>query len=99
MFGFDLPWFEKALNWTHRNVWTDKFDERMDLLNKLLALYPFTDIDKLVDEFKLTAGRINQLAQFYGVHKTKEKRRDINIRNGRDAFLRKYWAGKNKDKE
>jgi hypothetical protein len=71
----------------------------MDLLSKMLALYPFTDIDKLVDEFKLTAGRINQLAHFYGVHKTKEKRRDINIRNGRDVFLRKYWAKKNKDKE
>lgn len=71
----------------------------MDLLSRLLALYPFTDIDKLVDEFKLTAGRIKQLARFYGVHKTKEKRRDINIRNGRDAFLHKYWAGKNKDKE
>jgi hypothetical protein len=71
----------------------------MDLLSKLLALYPSTDVDKLVDEFKLTAGRINKLAQFYGVHKTKEKRRDINIRNGRDVFLRKYWAKKNKDKE
>ena len=99
MFGFDLPWFEKALNWKHRNVWTDKFDDRMDLLSKLLALYPFTDIDKLVDEFKLTAGRIKQLAQFYGVSKTKEKRRDINIKNGRDVFLRKYWAEKNKEKE
>ncbi|MGX8694838.1 MAG: hypothetical protein ACSW8D_00505 [Prevotella sp.] len=87
------------MNWTHRNVWTDKFDDRMDLLSKLLALYPFTDIDRLVDEFKFTAGRINQLAQFYGVHKTKEKRRDINIKNGRDVFLRKYWAQKNKDKE
>jgi hypothetical protein len=71
----------------------------MDLLSKLLALYPFTDVDKLVDEFKLSAKRINQLAQFYGIRKTKEKRRDINIKNGRDVFLRKYWAGKNKDKE
>ena len=71
----------------------------MDLLSKLLALYPFTDIDKLVDEFKLTAGRINQLAQFYGVRKTKEKRSEINSQNGRDAFLRKYWAEKNKEKK
>ena len=98
LLGFDLPWFEGALNWKHRNVWSDKFDERMDLLSKLLALYPFTDIEKLVDEFKLSAGRIKQLAQYYGVPKSKEKRRDINIKNGRDVFLKKYWAAKNRRK-
>ena len=89
MFGFDLPWFEKALNWTPRNVWTDKFDERMDLLSKMLALYPFTDIDKLVAEFKLTAGRINQLAQFYGVHKTKEKRLRLSLTMNEITMARK----------
>lgn len=77
-----LPWFEKALNWKHGDALLEKFDERMDLLAKLLALYPFTETEQLTKEFHLSEGRIKQLAIYYGVNKDQQTRSDINKKNG-----------------
>ena len=88
---FYLPYFQKALNYSPTNK-REKFDERMDLLSKLLALYPFTDIKELCREFYLNAKYIRVLANRYGVHKSEDSRRAICKKNGDNPNSRKaYW--------
>lgn len=71
------------------------FDIRFHLLATFLASYPTVDTAKLAKEFGLTEKYSKQLANFYGVHKDKEKRREICQRNGDNPKSRRYfWAVK-----
>ena len=74
------------------------FDERMDALATILASYPTADTKKLSKEFGLSIAHIGIIAHYYGVHKTEERRREVRIENGREAFLRLLWAERNKQK-
>lgn len=86
-----LPRFQKKLKYECPPHSLEKFDERMNLLAKLLALYPFTNTVKLAREFAMKAKIIKQIAQFYGVRKTKETRRDINKNNGNNPRSRRAY--------
>ena len=88
-----LPLFEKKLGYQYdRNASLDHFDERMDCLATLLAAYPTANTYKLAKEFGLTRNYLMQLVAHYGVYKTEERRHEIRIENGREAFIRMLWA-------
>lgn len=85
--------FEKKLGYQYdRNASLDHFDERMDCLATLLAAYPTANTYKLAKEFGLTRNYLMQLVAHYGVYKTEERRHEIRIENGREAFIRMLWA-------
>lgn len=75
-------------------------DERIHLLATLLALYPFTDTEELSKEFLLSEITIKQIVHYYHVKRSKEKRREINTRNGNNpksrAFL--WWQNHKTEK-
>lgn len=92
-----LPWFDKKLHLKHdRNTNPmAHFDIRFHLLATFLASYPTADTAKLAKEFGLNGEYAKQLANFYGVHKDAEKRREICQRNGDNPKSRRYfWAVK-----
>jgi len=95
-----LPLFEKHLNWKKAEFGSSRmfFDERMDALATILASYPTADTKKLSKEFGLSIAHIGIIAHYYGVHKTEERRREVRIENGREAFLRLLWAERKKQK-
>lgn len=78
---FWLPLFEKYLNYKSNHRGNERFEERMDLLSTLLALYPTTSNEELSKEFLLTPHFINMIAAFHGVYKSKETRGAINRNN------------------
>ena len=99
LFNMYLPKFVRKLKdrWQQERVSPRSsndclLDERTDLLATLLALYPNTPTDKLAEEFMMEEKTICQIAHKNGVYKSDEERRRINIENGRDAYLRLYWA-------
>ena len=75
-------------------------DERIHLLATLLALYPFTDTEELSKEFLLSEITIKQIVHHYHVKRSKEKRSEINRRNGDNpksrAFL--WWQNHKTEK-
>lgn len=78
-----LPKFGKVLGYEPNNHnANERMEERTDLLAKLLALYPFTDTEQLAREFMLNHKFVIQLANFYGVFKTKDVRSQIAKQNG-----------------
>lgn len=92
-----LPWFDKKLHLKHDRKTNPMvhFDIRFHLLATFLASYPTADTARLAKEFGLTDEYAKQLANFYGVHKDKEKRREICQRNGDNPKSRRYlWAVK-----
>lgn len=71
------------------------FDIRFHMLATFLASYPTANTAKLAKEFGLNGEYAKQLANFYGVHKDAEKRREICQRNGDNPKSRRYlWAVK-----
>lgn len=90
-----LPWFDKKLHLKHDRK-TDPmahFDSRFHLLATFLASYSNADTAKLAKDFGLKYEYAKQLANFYGVHKDKEKRREICQHNGDNSKSRRYfWA-------
>ena len=102
--GFWLPRFEKKLKYTYdRRYPNERFDERMDLLAKLLALYPFTDAGKLAREFRLKKSHVIRIVTYYHVKKEASVRSETNKKNGdnpiskRAYFRYKYAIEKNKE--
>lgn len=93
-----IPLFTKKLNWDGRGR-DRRMDERMHLLATLLALYPIHNTRKIAQEFCLPEKYVQLLAQIRHVHKAGIARRCINIRNGRDVFLRLLWFNRNKEKQ
>ena len=63
----------------------------------MMALFPFTSVDDLEKEFMISRQDIKALAWLYGIKKTKRYRRRINIKNGKDSFLRKLWAARRRN--
>lgn len=91
-----LPWFDKVLhlNDGKKNPMAH-FDIRFHLLATFLASYPTADTAKLAKEFGLNVEYAKQLANFYGIHKDADKRREICQRNGDNPKSRRYlWAFK-----
>lgn len=88
-----LPKFAKALKYEpHQSRPNERLEDRLDLLAKLLALYPFTDTDQLAKEFKLTRKTICVLANFYRVFKRDDVRSKICRQNGDNPRSRAaYW--------
>ena len=77
-----LPTFSRALSWSPKLSKDRHEDERMHLLATLLALYPTADTKDMSKEFCMSEQSICKIAQYYGVQKSREKRKEINRRNG-----------------
>ena len=86
-----LEGIEDTLDQPNRRI-----DLRLYLFATLLALYPFTESAALAEEFRMSEHYIKTVANNHYVHKSESVRSDINSRNGRKIFLKRYWAYKKK---
>ena len=91
---FTVPRFRALLGEAWRYAPDGAMEQRLDILASILASYPNQDTEAIAKTYGMAPGTISILAHYFGVYKSKAKRREINIKNGRDVFLRLLYARK-----
>ena len=91
---FTVPRFPSLLGEAWRYAPDGAIEQRLDILASILAAYPDQDTEAIAKTYGMAPWTIAHLAHYFGVYKSKDKRREINIKNGRDVYLRLLYARK-----